>query len=693
MKSSSVPNLDSIFETGEWSDVTVRLIDLGKGGEPIVCALQLHRAVLCSGSDYMKALFSGSFADSAASEVDLETESTTAARQVLARQESASAASRGHVHEESCPMHHELPPRSLLRFLYSGVLSLNLVTVREVMRLAAFLGVDIADPLERYCLKAIREAALPPPRRLELALTLLQYSADLGQAGLRDICLSFAAPRFPEALASGLLAALSVEPLIALLGRDDLALDPRRGEGAVLDSILQWAEAAEGGTPDPEDLRRLVGCVRVHGLTPAAATELVQRLETSCPVPQLYPLLPQLLAAEAPGRIPGLRLRPGTMTDWGQGKGHSCCWATSPTNAPQLSLSYLAADSLHLSNVPVGPSTTAMAVSSRGGYHFAAGSSQGGVMLGSLHSGVLGPWRHILGYSDVMSNIWALAFSADGKLLVGGGTGLLFFSPITSPDLSLANIRVFRFPPAGRFEEIYAVAPWGDSGWWLAAGESGRILLANSAAHLELAQGDEELRAAVLASSPEGSPIWDLAVSPCGGWLVAASRYNLTVWRISGGGDAGPSLQLVSSSDPCPCSRLAFSPDGARLAVACYPGRTDVYTRGRAEVHISIFQPEEEYYSPLGGTSFYSADLVGIIWRIAVGLARGATLKEGGADPASSDRSSLPPAHASRSPSIVMDTPRGILTRWAKSGCSIWHTGDRRSQHSGSGPSHARLSS
>ncbi len=141
----------------------------------------------------------------------------------------------------------------------------------------------------------------------------------------------------------------------------------------------------------------------------------------------------------------------------------------------------------------------------------------------------------------------ALAFSTDGKRLASGGPDrIVRVWEVTSGRLALRL--------ASHADAICAVVFLRDGKTLISGSKDGAIVLWN-------VQTGERVRGVVHL----GQPLTDLAVSPDGKVLISVGGNSVALWEA-------PTARYLRAFPPEGISRVAFSPDGKRLAKAAWAG-------------------------------------------------------------------------------------------------------------------------
>ena len=263
-KASLPVDVGAYFDSAELSDVRVRVE--GVDGERTFHA---HRLILSASSTYFRSLFSNAWTPTA----DLAGASASSSSSSLPTASSSEVAMR--VEEDVA--HAAL----VLEFLYGREIELDLTCAHPLLRLAGYYGIDA---LGNLCVDYLERVLHPEPTRC-FAL----FSSGAGGTSmpadpkLLALCTEVIARSFADVAQHEAFLNCSVELLVAVLERDDLAVER---EEAVMHALVRWL-AHEPAERQPE-LAQLLGLVR----WPTMAGEVLAELEEAQPL--FAPELPRL---------------------------------------------------------------------------------------------------------------------------------------------------------------------------------------------------------------------------------------------------------------------------------------------------------------------------------------------------------------------------------------------------------------
>ena len=263
-KASLPVDVGAYFDSADLSDVRVRVE--GVDGERTFHA---HRLILSASSTYFRSLFSNAWTPTA----DLASASAATASSSSPTASSSEVAMR--VEEEVA--HAAL----VLEFLYGREIELDLTCAHPLLRLAGYYGIDA---LGNLCVDYLERVLHPEPTRC-FAL----FSSGAGGTSmpadpkLLALCTEVIARSFADVAQHEAFLNCSVELLVAVLERDDLAVER---EESVMHALVRWL-AHEPAERQPE-LKQLLGLVR----WPTMAGEVLAELEEAQPL--FAPELPKL---------------------------------------------------------------------------------------------------------------------------------------------------------------------------------------------------------------------------------------------------------------------------------------------------------------------------------------------------------------------------------------------------------------
>lgn len=161
------------------------------------------------------------------------------------------------------------------------------------------------------------------------------------------------------------------------------------------------------------------------------------------------------------------------------------------------------------------------------------------------------------------SNVGAIAFSRDGRLMAAGGCGKLDFSRLPPDQCVQGEIRLWN-PHTGALMRIISghrnlvrSLAFSPNGQWLASGaEDGAVKLWEVATGREVLRFQHGERVASVAFSPDGQML------ASGAYVFGVSKGTVKLWEVT----LGREVRTITFSDWV--HDVAFRPDGRFLAVS-----------------------------------------------------------------------------------------------------------------------------